>query len=115
MEAKLHDVGIKEVLEKITQTKAATIDKTGEIFSKAKYLYSTQDKAGNPNIYRWNYFYVPLKIGDDTFGVRIAVRDMKAVNESQVYNYGIKKEATDVPLVPIGFCPDESLAFAASI
>lgn len=94
LEAKLHDVGIKEVLEKITQTKAATIDKTGEIFSKAKYLYSTQDKAGNPNIYRWNYFYVPLKIGDDTFGVRIAVRDIISSNESQIYNYGIKKEAT---------------------
>ena len=104
LEAKLHDVGIKEVLEKITQTKAATIDKTGEIFSKAKYLYSTQDKAGNPNIYRWNYFYVPLKIGDDTFGVRIAVRDMKAVNESQVYNYGIKKEAT-LPGGPSGQNP----------
>lgn len=93
LEAKLYDAGIREVLEKVTQEKAAMIDKTGEIFSKAQYLYSTTDKAGNPNIYRWNYFYVPLKVGNDTYGVRIAVRDMKVGNESQIYNYGIKKDA----------------------
>ena len=93
LEAKLHETGIKEVLEKVTQEKAAMIDKTGEIFSKAQYLYSTSDKAGNPNIYRWNYFYVPLKVGNDTYGVRVAVRDMKHLNESQIYNYGIKKDA----------------------
>ena len=94
LEAKLHDAGIREVLEKITKTKAAMIDKTGEIFSKAQYLYSTSDKANNPDIYRWNYFYVPLKINEDILGVRIAVRDIKKANESQIYNYGIKTEAT---------------------
>lgn len=93
LEAKLHETGIKEVLEKVTQEKAAMIDKTGEIFSKSQYLYSTSDKAGNPDIYRWNYFYVPLKVGNDTYGVRIAVRDVKRSNESQIYNYGIKKDA----------------------
>ena len=45
------------------------------------------------SIYRWNYFYVPLKVGNDTYGVRVAVRDMKHLNESQIYNYGIKKDA----------------------
>lgn len=42
-------------------------------------------------IYRWNYFYTPVKIGDSTVGVRIAVRDMATPNESQIYNWGIKK------------------------
>ena len=106
LEAKLHDAGIREVLEKITKTKAAMIDKTGEIFSKAQYLYSTTDKAGNPDIYRWNYFYVPLKINEDTLGIRIAVRDVKKANESQIYNYGIKTEAT-LPEGPVsGQRPD---------
>lgn len=33
------------------------------------------DYEGNPQIYRWNYFYTPVQIGDDVAGVRIAVRD----------------------------------------
>lgn len=33
------------------------------------------DYEGNPQIYRWNYFYTPVQIGDDVVGVRIAVRD----------------------------------------
>lgn len=45
-------------------------------------------------IYRWNYFYTPVKIGDSTVGVRIAVRDMATPNESQIYNWGIKKAPT---------------------
>ena len=53
------------------------LKKSDEIFQKARYLYSTTDKGNNPDIYRWNYFYTPLKVGDETIGVRIAVRDMK--------------------------------------
>lgn len=93
LEAKLGGVGINEVLEKITQQKAVIIGRTDEIFSRAKYLYSTLDKTGDPNIYRWNHFYVPVKVGDDIFGVRIAIRDMK-INQSQIYHYGIKKGTT---------------------
>ena len=33
------------------------------------------DYEGNPQIYRWNYFYTPVQIGDDVVGVRIAVCD----------------------------------------
>lgn len=94
LEAKLYDTGIKEVLEKITKQKAAMISSSEDIFKNAKYMYSTQDYEGNPNIERWNYFYTPVKIGDDVVGVRIAVRDMYTPKESQIYNWGIKKEAT---------------------
>ena len=92
IEAKLYDVGVREVLSNLKKDKVAMLGKTDEIFSKARYLYSTGDKANNPDIYRWNYFYVPLKIGDNMAGVRIAVRDVKEGAESQIYNYGIKKE-----------------------
>ena len=92
IEAKLYDVGVREVLSNLKKDKVAMLGKTDEIFSKARYLYSTGDKANNPDIYRWNYFYVPLKIGEDIAGVRIAVRDVKTMGESQIYNYGIKKE-----------------------
>ena len=73
--------------------------KSREIFEKAQYLYSTPDKKGNPDIYRWNYFYVPIDVaGSGTFGVRIAVRDMKQIidsqTDSQIYNWNIKKEAS---------------------
>lgn len=94
LEAKLYDTGIKEVLEKITQDKANMLSQSDQIFKNAEYLYSLPDYDGDPNIYRWNYFYAPVKIGDSTVGVRIAVRDMATPNESQIYNWGIKKAPT---------------------
>ena len=94
LEARLYDTGIREVLEKITQDKASMLYQSREIFRNAQYLYSTPDYDGDPNIYRWNYFYTPVQIGDDVVGVRIAVRDMAKQQESQVYNWGIKKGAT---------------------
>ena len=94
LEAKLYDTGIKEVLEKITQDKANMLSQSDQIFRNAEYLYSLPDYDGDPNVYRWNYFYTPVKIGDSTVGVRIAVRDMATPNESQIYNWGIKKAPT---------------------
>lgn len=92
LEARLYNAGIQEVLSKITQDKASMLLHSDEIFRNAKYLYSTDSYDGNPNIYRWNYFYTPVQIGDQTVGVRIAVRDMAKTQESQIYNWGIKKD-----------------------
>jgi hypothetical protein len=99
LEATLYNTGINEVLEKITQKKANMLYSTEEIFKNAQYLYSTSDYAGDPNVYRWNYFYTPVEIGNETVGVRIAVRDMVKgtegdVPESQIYNWGIKKDVS---------------------
>ncbi len=99
LDAKLYSTGINEVLEKVTQEKANMLYSTEEIFRNARYLYSTPDYDGDPNVYRWNYFYTPVQIGDETVGVRIAVRDMVkgsdgATPESQIYNWGIKKDAS---------------------
>ncbi len=95
LEARLYDTGIREVLEKVTQDKASMLYESGEIFKNAQYLYSTPDYDGDPNVYRWNYFYTPVQIGDDVVGVRIAVRDMvpsvDGKMDSQIYNWGIKK------------------------
>lgn len=91
LEARLYDTGIREVLEKVTQDKASMLYESGRIFQNAQYLYSTPDYDGDPNVYRWNYFYTPVQIGDDVVGVRIAVRDMAKQQESQIYNWGIKK------------------------
>lgn len=92
IEAKLYDTGIKEVLEKLTKEKAAMLGKTADIFSNAEYLYTTNDKTNNTNVERWNYFYVPISIDDNIVGVRIAIRDITMPKESQIYNWGIKKE-----------------------
>ena len=94
LEAKLYSTGINEVLEKVTKQKANMLYSTEAIFRNARYLYSTEDYDGDPNIYRWNYFYTPVQIGEDVVGVRIAVRDMATPRESQVYNWGIKKDAS---------------------
>ena len=93
LDAKLYNTGIKEVLEKVTNQKAKMLYTTEDIFRNAQYLYSTPDYDGDPNVYRWNYFYTPVKIGNETVGVRIAVRDMAAPQESQIYNWNIKKDA----------------------
>jgi hypothetical protein len=94
LEAKLYNVGIDEVLEKVTQDKAEMLYTTEEIFKNSRYLYSTPDYDGDPNIYRWNYFYTPVQLGENIVGVRIAIRDMVKQGESQIYNWGIKKDTS---------------------
>ena len=94
LDAKLYSTGINEVLEKITQQKANMLYSTEDIFNNAQYLYSTPDYDGDPNVYRWNYFYTPVQIGEETVGVRIAVRDLAKQGESQIYNWGIKKDTS---------------------
>ena len=98
LEAKLYDTGIREVMEKITQDKASMLYHSDQVFQNAQYLYSTPDYDGDPNVYRWNYFYTPVQIGAQTVGVRIAVRDMirqtDGTMDSQIYNWSIKKDAT---------------------
>ena len=94
LEAKLYNVGIDEVLEKVTQDKAEMLYITEEIFKNSRYLYSTPDYDGDTNIYRWNYFYTPVQIGENIVGVRIAIRDMVKQGESQIYNWGIKKDTS---------------------
>lgn len=115
IDAKLYSTGINEVLSKLTQDKAAMLYQSEEIFRNSQYLYSMPDYEGNPNIYRWNYFYTPVQIGEDIVGVRIAVRDVANPAESQIYNWGIKKEAPlsgdgrgVVPRIPTGASSDAS-------
>ena len=98
LEAKLYNTGINEVLEKVTKDKANMLYTTEEIFRNARYLYSTADYDSDPNVYRWNYFYTPVQIGENVVGVRVAVRDVVQgqdhLPESQIYNWGIKKDAS---------------------
>ncbi len=98
LEAKLYETGVREVMEKINQDKASMLYETENIFRNSRYLYSTPDYEDNPNIYRWNYFYTPVQIGDEIVGVRIAVRDINQgenhTPESQIYNWGIKRGPT---------------------
>ncbi len=94
LEAKLYNTGINEVLEKVTQEKANMLYSTEDIFKNSRYLYSTQDYDSDPNVYRWNYFYTPVQIGENIVGVRIAVRDLAKQGESQIYNWGIKKDTS---------------------
>lgn len=96
LDARLYDTGIREVMDRVTQEKSSMLFGSDQIFRNAQYLYSTPDYDSNPNVYRWNYFYTPVQIGDQTVGVRIAVRDMKPTTgtraESQIYHWGIKKD-----------------------
>lgn len=112
IEAKLYNAGIQEVLKNLTQEKSGMLFASEEIFKNAEYLYSTTDKRGNPEVSGWDYFYVPVKLGDDTAGVRIAVRNMIQPNEAQIYNWGIKKE--DAPLGGGGPLPFGSASTGAS-
>lgn len=91
LDARLYNTGIEEVMHGIKQDKAAMLLSSNEIFKNARYMYSTPDYDGDPNIYRWNYFYSPVKIGDAVVGVRIAVRDMATTKESQIYNWKLKR------------------------
>ncbi len=94
LEARLYDTGVREVMQGVTQPKASMLYSSREIFRNARYLYSTPDYAGDPNIFRWNYFYTPVQIGDETVGVRIALRDVtqgwNRMPESQIYHWGLK-------------------------
>lgn len=92
LEARIFDKAIREVTDKLTQDKSNMLYQTEAIFQNSEYLYSTPDYDGNPDVYRWDYFYTPVKIGDNIVGVRIAVRDMVEHNESQIYHWGIKKD-----------------------
>lgn len=96
LDARLYDTGIREVMDRVTQEKSSMLFGSDQIFRNAQYLYSTPDYDSNPNVYRWNYFYTPVQIGDQTVGVRIAVRDMKQSGAnpagSQIYHWGIKKD-----------------------
>lgn len=98
LDAKLYDTGIKEVMEKVTKDKGGMLLNSDQIFKNAQYLYSSPDYDGNSNVQRWNYFYTPIQAGNETLGVRIAVRDMKQTgvnpSNSQIYNWNIKKDAT---------------------
>lgn len=93
LDARLYDTGIREVMEKVTQSKAEMLTQSDEIFRNAEYLYSTPDYGGDEMVYRWNYFYTPVNIGGEITGVRIAVRDTVKPAESQIYNWNIKKNA----------------------
>ena len=98
LEAKLYDTGIKEVMEKVTKDKGGMLLTSDQIYKNAQYLYSSPDYDGNSNVQRWNYFYTPIQAGDETLGVRIAVRDMtysrSGKTDSQIYNWNIKRDAT---------------------
>lgn len=98
LDAKLYDTGIKEVMEKVTKDKGGMLLNSDQIFKNAQYLYSSPDYDGNSNVQRWNYFYTPIQAGNETLGVRIAVRDMthsrSGKPDSQIYNWNIKRDAT---------------------
>ena len=106
IEATVYNAGIKEVLQNLTQDKAGMLSASEEIFRNAEYLYSTQDKTGNSTVTGWDYFYVPVKLGGDTVGVRIAVRNTVKPREAQIYNWGIKRE--DTSLDGVGHLPKGS-------
>lgn len=96
LEARVYNEGINHVSRNMSQEKAAMLRRSQDIFRQAEYLYSTGNDvhstaSSNPDIRQWHYFYVPLKLGDQTVGVRIAVRNMKTDNESQIYDWDIKK------------------------
>lgn len=99
LEARIYSTAIDEVTVRLTEPKSNMLYQSEEIFNNARYLYSTPDYDGNPDVYRWNYFYTPVQIGDEVVGVRIAVRDRVRGNESQIYHWGIK---SDRPLAAHG-------------
>ena len=119
LEAKLYNTGINEVLEKVTENKANMLYTTEEVFKNARYLYSTPDYDSDPNVYRWNYFYTPVQIGDEIVGVRIAVRDIAQgqnhTPESQIYNWGIKKETSLGDVQPVNFDSSHGTSSDASL
>ncbi len=56
---------------------------------------SMSDHEGNPQIYRWNYFYTPVQIGDDVVGVRIAVCDRIPSYDRRALTNDIMQAAAD--------------------
>ena len=114
LEARLYNTGIEEVMKNITKEKAGMLSTSEQIFRSAEYLYSTEDKRGSADVEAWDYFYVPVKIGDNVVGVRIAVRSLanRGTREpAQIYNWGIKKDAT---LGGDGRLPNGSISTGAS-
>jgi len=114
LEARLYNTGIEEVMKNITREKAGMLSTSEQIFRSAEYLYSTEDKKGSQDVQAWDYFYVPVKIGDSVVGVRIAVRSLanRGTSEpAQIYNWGIKKDAT---LGGGGRLPNGSISTGAS-
>ena len=98
LEARVYNEGITHVVGKMSQEKAAMLRRSQDIFRQAEYLYSTGNDvhgtaSDNADIKMWHYFYVPLKIGDEAAGVRIAIRNMNKADENQVYDWGIRKGA----------------------
>ncbi len=96
LEARVYDTGIRHVVSGLNQEKAAMLRRSQDIFRQAEYLYSTGNDvhgtaSDNADIKMWHYFYVPLKIGDEAAGVRIAIRNMNKADENQVYDWGIRK------------------------
>ena len=52
-----------------------------------------------------------MQIGENVVGVRVAVRDMMTPSESQIYNWGIKK---DTSLDGIGRGTDDRISYGIS-
>ena len=99
IEATVHQAGIDEAVKRLSRESAAMLRKTRELFGKAEYIFSTPtdievnhaEKSSNSDIKQWDYFYVPLKMGDTYIGVRIAARNLKTGDRHEVYHWGIKK------------------------
>lgn len=108
--ARVTNTGINEAMKRLTRDSSGMLQRTQEIFNNAEYLYSTDTDRTEykhdtttpaDQIKGWDYFYVPLQVGENTVGVRIAIRNLKAGDESQVYSWGIKKEPSLVNGAPI--------------
>ena len=96
------EMSIPDIVSKIKPTDGNILKYLPDKLLNAEYLYSTQDKRGDTNIEAWDYFYVPIKIGDETAGVRIAIRAVSNPKGSQIYNWGIKN---DTSLGGVGHTP----------
>ena len=100
LEARVYNEGITHVVGKMSQEKAAMLRRSQDIFRQAEYLYSTGNDvhgtaSSNPDIRQWHYFYVPLKLGDQTVGVRIAVKEANRLDYPSIYDWDIKRGSHD--------------------
>ena len=84
-----YDMGMQATEEALTNSTEG-----GKIESEVKTDESTGLRLRDSSIYRWNYFYTPVQLSDNTVGVRIAIRDIMNPQESQIYNWGIKKDTS---------------------
>jgi hypothetical protein len=104
IEARLYSEGIDHVVGRMDQQKAAMLQKSGEIFSKAQYLFSAPNDvhgtaSSNDQIQQWNYFYVPLEFVDsnETLGIRVAVKKMARSEYQHIYDLNMKKNSVLAP------------------